>query len=285
MMKSARNATHAWRQAIFDAYHDGSDVAPRGIKVKEVINATTTVDMSCPVVTDKLRRLNYRFMFAEAAWILSGRNDVGYLTRYNSRMAEFSDDGVVLAGAYGVPFNYQLDYVVNKLRDDRDTRQATLTLWGRAPKPSRDIPCTVALDFKIRDDKLITQVFMRSSDVWLGLPYDIFAFTMMSYRVLERLHDFGAPPVDPGVLIITAASSHLYDTNAADAYKVLADFDQQNFTGKAWAPAPGAMYDQTARRPGHPPSLLAWLETLKDAPKDRRWWHQEEEPSDAPISG
>ena len=266
-------ATEAWRQALHNVWHEGVPAAPRGKKIREILGATTKVDLDCPVVTDELRKLNYRFMLVESAWILGGRNDVDYLARYNPRMREFSDDNHVLAGAYGPPFCYQLDYVARKMSEDRDTRQATLTLWNRTPKPSKDIPCTVALDFKIRQDRLYTQVFMRSSDVWLGLPYDIFAFSMMSYRVLERLHDFGVTDVDPGTLIITAASSHLYEEHWQLAIPVLEATVLRTHLGAHQAPAPAAMYDPRARLRGHPPSLTAWLETLKDGPKSTRWWY------------
>lgn len=284
-MYDATNATMAWREALYRVFHDGSEVAPRGMKIREVLNATTSVDMQCPVVTDALRKLNYRFMIAESAWILGGRNEVEYLARYNPRMRDFSDDGVVLAGAYGVPFTYQLDWVVRKLVEDRDTRQATLTLWNRAPKASKDIPCTVALDFKIRDNKLVTQVFMRSSDVWLGLPYDIFAFTAMSYRVLERLHDFGVPETEPGTLAITAASSHLYETHWEAAVPILNDMIEHKHLGNYWLCTPGELYHPPMRtRRNSPPSLLAWLETLKDAPKNQRWWTLDQEVAGAPES-
>lgn len=65
--------------------------------------------------------------------------------------------------------------------------------------------------FQIRDDLFNAHVFMRSSDVWLGLPYDIFSFTMIAEWV--RLHhNLGSAAVraGPGELFVTAASSHLY---------------------------------------------------------------------------
>ena len=282
-MAIAANATSAWRQALFTALQ-GDEVSPRGKEVREILGYTTRIGMAFPVVTDMLRKLNYRFMFAEAAWILGGRNDVGYLTKFNPHMAQFSDDGEALAGAYGIPFTEQLDFVVRKLKEDRDTRQATMTLWRPNPAPSKDIPCTVALDFKIRDNLLVTQVFMRSSDVWLGLPYDIFAFSMMSYRVIERLHELGGEPVVPGALLITAASSHLYSQHYTVAAEVAKDYVTMELMGDFRSTAPPALYDPALRHLNHPRSLLSWLNWLAEGPKNDRWWGKSAGASHAPVA-
>jgi len=270
----ALNATHAWRGALHGADLWGQWVAPRGRKTKEQLGYTTIVDMRRPVVTDKFRKLNYTFMLAEAAWILGGDNRLEPLAKYNSRMREFSDDGQTLSGAYGVPFREQLDYVANKLREDEDTRQAVMTTWARSPVPSKDIPCTVALDFKIRDGRLTTQVFMRSSDLWLGLPYDIFAFSMMSFAVMERYYEFGGPVLEPGKLYITAASSHIYERDMEKARVVLEDTHDSEHAGAYWKVVPALLYDPTARHGRAMPSVKALLEHYRDAPWDR-WWKGE----------
>lgn len=199
-----------WRRTLEWVVANGVERSPRGKLTKELLHHTVVVDMRYPVLTIKERKLNHRFMMAEALWILRGSNLLADLTSYNKRMAEFSDDGVTLTGAYGVPFVAQLDYVAAKLAEDPETRQATLTLWRPNPAPSKDVPCTVALDFKLRDGRLHAQVFMRSSDIWLGLPYDVFSFTMMTCRVGERVFELSGRRVELGGLYLTAASSHLY---------------------------------------------------------------------------
>ena len=131
-------------------------------------------------------------MAAEAYWILSGDNTVTGIAPYSSSMAKFSDDGITLAGAYGVPFREQVEHVCEALDDDPDTHQATMTFWRPSPEPSKDIPCAVALDFKLRNGKLNLHVFMRSSDQWLGLPYDIFSFSLIAATVASALMESGA---------------------------------------------------------------------------------------------
>jgi thymidylate synthase len=217
----------AWRLLMERIMTNGRVVAPRGQPTLEVLHTSSiSIEMSRPVVTTLERRLNYQFMCAEALWILSGDNQLAPLTRFVKRMAEFSDDGVTLSGAYGPPIVRQLDFVVNALRKDRDTRQAVLTTWRQAPAPSKDIPCTVSMAFSIRDGKLHQHVYMRSSDAWLGIPYDMFSFACVGIKVAcayneALLSDMDATYVVPGALTITATSSHLYERNHSEVEKIL----------------------------------------------------------------
>ena len=185
-MSNGPNWNYAWIDLLRRTLADGRLIATRGKNVMERDHVTVSLNMSYPVLTVPARKPNYRFMIAEAEWILRGSNLVADLTPYNARMASFSDDGETLAGAYGLRFVAQLQHVVEKLREDPNTRQATMTTWVPNPYPSKDTPCTVALDFKIREGRLNAHVFMRSSDIWLGLPYDAFAFSMMSARPSPR---------------------------------------------------------------------------------------------------
>jgi thymidylate synthase len=218
----------AWRRLLTTIVDYGRVVSPRGQATLEVLHANSIVlDLAQPVVTSPERKLNYRFQCAEALWILSGSNELAPLTRFVKRMAEFSDDGQTLAGAYGPPITRQLDYVVNALVKDRDTRQAVLTIWQPNPRPSKDIPCTVAMTFSIRDGRLHQHVFMRSSDAWLGIPYDMFSFACVGLKVacLYNLHAItrfeAAPVVSPGQLTISMTSSHLYERDLPAVDRVL----------------------------------------------------------------
>ena len=75
-------------------------------------------------------------MAAEALWILSGDNKVETIAPYNKNIKQFSDDGIIFQGAYGPRIISQLDYVIESLRKDRESRQAVLTIWNPNPKPS-----------------------------------------------------------------------------------------------------------------------------------------------------
>jgi thymidylate synthase len=212
-----------WSETLHNILTTGNPVAPRGKITREIPQYTIEVDMRKPVLRVPERSLSYNFMAAEAFWILSGDDRVETIAPYNGRIVEFSDDGKRFFGAYGPKIVAQLPYVVNKLRLDRDTRQAGLNIWRESPPSSKDIPCTVSIFFSTRQAKLNCHVFMRSSDVWLGMPYDVFNFSMLSHLVCGLLNspDDLNCRVEPGQLYLTAASSHLYETNWDDARKCL----------------------------------------------------------------
>lgn len=209
----------AWIEATRHILKCGREISPRMQLTYEVPQYTVVVDTRRPVLTIPERRLSYKFMAAEALWILSGDDRVATIAPFNKNIAQFSDDGEVFAGAYGPRIKEQIDYVVLKLVEDADTRQAGLTIWRPSPTPSKDIPCTVAIWFQIRGGKLNVHVFMRSSDVWLGLPYDVFNFSMLCHQVCYRLRG-QYPELTPGTLFLTAASMHLYECNREDLESV-----------------------------------------------------------------
>lgn len=252
-----------WLEAIKDILAHGDCVAPRGKMTREIPQRTITVDMQRPVLCVPDRSLSYKFMAAEAYWILSGDDRVETIAPYNTRISEFSDDGERFFGAYGPKISAQLPYIIEKLLADEDSRQAGLTIWRECPPQTKDVPCTVAIFFNIRQRKLNCNVFMRSSDVWLGVPYDVFNFSMLSHLVcgLINEHRLSSDSIQPGKLFLTAASSHLYETNWADA--------------KACLSASTRMQPRTPQVFWNDPQyLMEELKALRDSkPGDiSRWW-------------
>lgn len=212
----------SWVGLLSDILAKGKVVSPRGKKTKEILQHTITVDMSAPVITIGKRALNYKFMAAEAYWILSGSDKVEDIAPYNKNIGAFSDDGVKFFGAYGPKVLSQIDGVVTRLVVDESTRQAGLTIWRENPPETKDYPCTIAMWFSIRSGLLNCHVFMRSSDAWLGIPYDVFNFSMVAHYVCGMVNEYRDHnnPVMPGALYLTAASSHLYGTNFDQAVEI-----------------------------------------------------------------
>ena len=226
---------HEWIETITKILAWGSNVEPRGKRTLEIPQHTVAVPMRLPVLTVPERKLSYQFMAAEAYWILSGDNTVAGISPWNKRIADFSDNGETFFGAYGPKIEYQLEYVVRKLAEDPDTRQAGLTIWRECPPQTKDVPCTVAIFASIRNSRLNLSVYMRSSDAWLGLPYDVFNFSMLGHLICCRLnqnHYVTSDKVSPGTLYLTAASSHLYEDQwaQAEALVEMPNIDIQNET-------------------------------------------------------
>jgi thymidylate synthase len=275
--------TSVWINTLHHVSTKGEQVSPRGQLTLEAPQYTSIVNMRRPVLTLPERKLSYKFMAAEAYWILSGDNSTEGIVPWNQNIAAFSDDGKTFFGAYGPKIMDQLPYVVDKLLADPMSRQAGLTIWRENPPATKDVPCTVAMFFSIRNRKLNAHVFMRSNDVWLGMPYDVFNFSMVAHLVCARINReqqnaqllAGEPPISvtvlPGTLYLTAASCHLYRQHwdqAADCFAV------KNLKLPVQAATPEGLFLNEWL-------LLDWLKRLRDAPPEStlRWWN-ETEPND-----
>jgi len=207
----------SWLQALQECLKNGKESAPRGKKIKELMAYQTVTPMEWPMMTVTERHLGYRFMAAEAAWILSGDNRVRTIAPYSKVISSFSDDGHFFNGAYGPMIREQLHSVIAALNNDADTRQAVLTIWRPNPAKSKDIPCTVSVQFLIRDGMLHVIDTMRSSDLWLGWPYDIFNFSMLARYVICHLKQ----KPELGVIVLQAGSAHLYEQNWLPAQAIV----------------------------------------------------------------
>ena len=217
------DAALVWLDLLEEVMDHGLVSTARKTVFHEIIGKQCVIDMQRPVIDIPERKLGHKFLAAEAAWILSGDNRVSSLGPFAKQISQFSDDGITFAGAYGPMYRQQLPYIVKALREDRFTRQAVLTIWRPSPFPSRDIPCTISTQFMLRGNLLHCMLNMRSSDIWLGVPYDWFNFSMMAAHVL--LHMRAVDPdnwmaVEPGALIYTAGSCHLYTGDLAKAIAI-----------------------------------------------------------------
>lgn len=212
-----------WCQLLSDILSKGSEIDPRNLSTKEILGHQTRIDMNQPVLTVLDRKMGYRFMCAEAWWILSGQNKVETISPYSKAISNFSDNGITFSGAYGPKIIDQLQYVVECFQEDINTRQAVEIIWRENPRKSKDIPCTVSVQFLIRNGKLYCIDTMRSSDAWLGWVYDVFNFSCLSMWIILALRKVGIN-VELGDLILTAGSQHLYSNNFEKAESIISKF-------------------------------------------------------------
>lgn len=204
-------ADHAWVKTVVEVLAKGKPVNPQsstgaaGKASFEVRNHQLIFDLKYPIVTVK-PNTSWIYMAAESLWVIDGSNKLDYAPEIGRIQAPYSDNNVSLFGAYGPSFESQLAYIVQTLNRDPTSRQAVMAIWRRNPKLSKDIPCSVAMQYMIRDGEIHSNVYMRSSDVGKGLPYDMFTFACMTAEVSSRLmHD-----AELGTCTITAGSRHVY---------------------------------------------------------------------------
>lgn len=203
--------------------------APRGQNIKEILGASFTIKNPrdrIPYVVG--RKFSMSYMVAELIWYLAGDNSTEWISKYSAFWKNISDDGVTANSAYGArlfkPHDKiaqgrftQLDYVIEELKRDPDSRRAVMHL--RVPDDSidakLDVPCTLALQFFIRDGKLHQVANMRSSDVIFGIAYDIPAFTVFQELIANELN------VGMGTYTHTSNSLHIYERHFEMAEKII----------------------------------------------------------------
>lgn len=250
----------AWEARIYELLHHGLPIHPRpgssaGPTQELLCRKFAFKDSRRNILDVPERDLNFRFMVAEWLWMMFGHSDVSSISQYNHVIKEFSDDGVWLTGAYGPHINAQRHSVLRKLKEDPATRQAVIEI----PRPHRftkDEPCTLSLQFLRRDGMLHLIATMRSSDIWLGIPYDVFTFTMLQNCMAGELG------IKRGWFALNAGSAHIYERNVAAAQAA-----QRSPTGRSLT---------TVDLPGFPPSWLDSVLMTRDpryVPVPNSPWH------------
>jgi thymidylate synthase len=219
-MRTYSNFTQAYVD-LCRVIRDESDFvsSPRGLKIKEKLGVQFRIkDPRDRLPFIEARSFSLSYFVAETLWYMSGSNSTEWISRYASFWKNISDDGVTANSAYGARIFklhpriadgglVQWDYVKSELRRDPDSRRAVIHI--RTPDDSvhavKDVPCTLALQFFIRESKLHLHVNMRSSDIILGIAYDVPAFTTMQEVLANELG------VDLGEYVHTSNSLHCYE--------------------------------------------------------------------------
>lgn len=201
----------SYADIVRTVYDNGVESAPRGQRVRElrgvVIELSNPLD-AVPVGVG--RELNMRIGAAETVHLIGGISDAQQLINATSTFKQFTNDGRLL-GAYGPRAVDQLTHVIHTLSVDSDSRQAAISIWrpDELSIESNDVPCTLSLDFMIRDNALHMYTTMRSNDVWLGVPYDFMMFTRLQIALAWALG------VDVGTYTHFALNMHIYERDFA----------------------------------------------------------------------
>lgn len=226
------NFTEAYYDLLDLVYNDFDyECSPRDMTIRERIGVKFSI-------TNPINRYPYlegrnfslSYCIAEMLWYLSGNNSTDWISYYSAFWKKISDDGTTANSAYGsrifkthprilgnVPESYvdhwnQWDYVINELVKDNDSRRAVIHI--RTPADSilarLDVPCTLSLQFLLRNNKVDLVVSMRSSDLILGLAYDVPAFTMFQELMANSLSKVLHRNIKVGTYHHISNSLHIY---------------------------------------------------------------------------
>lgn len=214
----ARNVNDALKSGLLALGDAGVEVSPRDkltLEMPEPLTTTFLQPSECVLFHPK-RDINPFFHLMEALWILAGSDQVAFLQQFNSKIAQFSDDGVTFHAPYGYRLRYalgfdQLTAVSELLKREPDTRRAVLQIWKGAEDlnaQSLDIPCNDLIMLKLRNNYLNITVCNRSNDViWGACGTNVVQFSFLQRYIADRI---GA---QPGLYHQVSDSFHVYPDN------------------------------------------------------------------------
>lgn len=180
------NVNQALSEGLTYLYHCGEEETSRNGSVLVAPGPVMTTYLTPwrRVLMSPKRNANPFFHFFESLWMLNGQRDLAWLVKFNSKYVNYSDDGVLVHGAYGARWRNwfgfdQLIPLLEELRTNPNTRRAVLTMWdpnsdlvktedGRGGMQSKDLCCNTHIYFDRRNGALNMTVCNRSNDIVWG---------------------------------------------------------------------------------------------------------------------
>jgi len=179
-----------------------------------------------PLLTTK--RLHTRSIFHELLWFLSGETNIRYLKEHGVRIwDEWADEEGELGPVYGYQWRSwptadgdkidQISRVVEQIRDQPDSRRHIVCAWnvadvGRMALP----PCHLLFQFYVAAGHLSCQLYQRSADVFLGVPFNIASYSLLTLMMAQVCD------LEPGDFVHTFGDAHLYSNHLEEAQQQLA---------------------------------------------------------------
>ena len=167
-----------------------------------------------PLVTTK--KLHLRSIIHELLWFLSGDSNIRYLKENGvSIWDDWADENGELGPVYGVQWRHwptpdgrhidQISQIMQQLRDTPDSRRIILSAWNVAEIDNMALPpCHCLFQFYVADGKLSCQLYQRSCDIFLGVPFNIASYALLTHMMAQQAD------LDVGDFIWTGGDCHLY---------------------------------------------------------------------------
>jgi thymidylate synthase len=174
-----------------------------------------------PLVTTK--KLHLRSIVHELLWFLKGDTNIGYLHRHGVTIwDEWADSNGDLGPIYGQQWRSwtgvggqtvdQVSEVVERIRNEPDSRRLIVSAWNVGDLPRMALPpCHVLFQFHVTGGRLSCQLYQRSADVFLGVPFNIASYSLLTHLVAQ------VTGLDPGEFVHTFGDAHLYQNHLQQA--------------------------------------------------------------------
>ncbi len=170
-----------------------------------------------PLVSTK--RVHLKSIAYELLWFLRGDSNVGWLREHGVTIwDEWADADGELGPVYGVQWRSwptpggghvdQLAQVIENLRRDPDSRRHIVSAWNVADIPSMALaPCHAFFQFYVADGRLSCQLYQRSADLFLGVPFNLASYALLTHMVAQQAG------LEVGDFVWTGGDCHIYDNH------------------------------------------------------------------------
>lgn len=174
-----------------------------------------------PLVTTK--KVHLRSIIHELLWFLKGDTNIAYLNENNvSIWDEWADSNGDLGPVYGKQWRSwqgadgsttdQISWLINEIKNNPDSRRLVISAWNVADLPHMKLqPCHALFQFYVSNGKLSCQLYQRSADVFLGVPFNIASYALLTMMIAQVCG------LQAGEFIHTFGDAHLYSNHLEQA--------------------------------------------------------------------
>jgi thymidylate synthase len=209
-----------YEDLLRDVYTNGAHKSDRtGTGTRSVFGRQIRFDLAegFPLITTK--RVHFKSIAYELLWFLRGDGNARWLQEHGVTIwDEWADENGDLGPVYGVQWRSwptpngehidQISQVIEQLRSNPDSRRIIVSAWNVADIPSMALaPCHALFQFYVADGKLSCQLYQRSADMFLGVPFNIASYALLTMMVAAQTG------LEPGEFVWTGGDCHIYDNH------------------------------------------------------------------------
>lgn len=209
-----------YEDLLKDVLENGTKKSDRtGTGTRSVFGRQIRYDLSdsFPLITTK--KVHTKSIIGELLWFLNGDSNVGYLQDNGiSIWNEWADDNGDLGPVYGVQWRSwptpdgehidQITNVVENLKNNPDSRRHIVSAWNVSEIENMALPpCHLLFQFYVADGKLSCQLYQRSADLFLGVPFNIASYSLLTHMIAQQTG------LEVGEFVWTGGDCHIYDNH------------------------------------------------------------------------
>jgi len=209
-----------YEDLLADVLEHGTRKSDRtGTGTRSVFGRQIRYDLSqgFPLVTTK--RVHVRSVVGELLWFLRGDSNIGWLHEHGVTIwDEWADEDGELGPVYGVQWRSwptpdgghvdQITQVVEQIRTNPDSRRHIVSAWNVAEIENMALPpCHLLFQFYVAEGRLSCQLYQRSADLFLGVPFNIASYALLTHMVAQQTD------LEVGDFVWTGGDCHIYDNH------------------------------------------------------------------------